>query len=205
MNLIRVYQSFVVFAQHFPKELTGLQVWLFIVFLFVSEVIQTVASPTPCGYTTREFADRDCVGVTKSVSGFPVLEISGAEKRNFLNFRGYDLIQTGIGRWSKHDYDGSTIGSPLILFNKNLDTLIVSALNHPMIAVQQLDNRTTLSCGPNAKIDRIPQNFTFETLVVVGSGVNATMTLFGDIMLRQGGKQRPDLFAASAKLSYSTG
>jgi hypothetical protein len=37
------------------------------------------------------------VGVTKAVSGFPVLRILDDEARNFLNFRGYDMIQSGIG------------------------------------------------------------------------------------------------------------
>lgn len=103
-----------------------------------------------------------------------------------------------------HDYDGSTIGSPLILFNKRLDTMIVSPLNHPMIAVQQSE-KGVLSCGPSGKIDVIPAHFTHETLLVVGSGVNSTMSAFGDAMLRNGNKHRPSLFATGSKLSYSTG
>jgi hypothetical protein len=98
-NEIRVYDAFVVFAQLFDEPISGLQVetsrFFFQCLIKSSLSVQSVFSPTPCGYTTRQFADRDCVGVTKAATGFPVVEIVKSEERNFLNFRGYDLIQTG--------------------------------------------------------------------------------------------------------------
>ncbi len=144
-----------------------------------------------------------------SISGFPVISVADSEERNFLNFVGYDLIKTGIGRFGRQKYDGSTIGSPLILFNRNLETMILSPLNHPMISVQmqgqEKKNNDEISCGPSGKIKFIPAGYEHESVLVFGGDLNSTLMKWGDVLLRNGKKSRPSLFASTKKLSYSTG
>jgi hypothetical protein len=133
-----------------------------------------------------------------------VFEVFDVVPLNFLNFVGYDLIRTGVGRFGRQRYDGSTIGSPLILYTGMMETMIVSPLNHPMISVQTEEDGI-FSCGPNGKIDSLPAGYVHETVLVLGQGVNATMMKWGDILLRNGKKTRPSLHTATTKLSYSTG
>ncbi len=144
-------------------------------------------------------------GVPVSISGFPAFNVGHSVPLNFLNFVGYDLIRTGVGRFGWQQYDGSTIGSPLILYNRQLETMVVSPLNHPMIAVQIQDDGGHISCGPNGKIDTLPASYVHETVLVLGRDLNATLMKWGDVLLRNGNKSRPSLYTATTKLSYSTG
>lgn len=59
-----------------------------------------------------------------------------------MNYYGYDMVSTGLGRWTPGDgYIGSSIGgSPLLLYNSSLASLVISPMSNFMTTIFSADS-----------------------------------------------------------------
>ena len=83
--------------------------------------------------------------------------------------------------------------APLIAYDSQERTLVMSPLNHFLISPMRLIDTpagTGVARGLHGSVDFIPSGTTTLTLLVFGQGLGATVMRWGDLMLRHAGKQR---------------
>jgi hypothetical protein len=87
---------------------------------------------------------------------------------------------------------GTESGMPLISFNEQLQTIVLSPLNHFTNAVQIKAKMfgDDLACGLHGLVDDVPAGFSQETILYAGQGVNQTVFDWGSQLLKLGGKTR---------------
>jgi len=88
---------------------------------------------------------------------------------------------------------GTESGAPLVMFDQSLNTIVLSPLNHFLSAVQIKSpqfNNNALACGVSGRIRELPSNFTQETILYAGQGINQTMYDWGSQLLKVSGKNR---------------
>ena len=105
-------------------------------------------------------------------------------------------------------YNFSTLysDSPWIYFNSSARTFIVSPAKNFMIASDTKAANGTISLGINSGITGLPANFSHQTWLVLGQGINNTYDLWGNCMTKLTGKTRVanDASATLNKLGYWT-
>jgi hypothetical protein len=94
---------------------------------------------------------------------------------------------------------------PVILFNKNLEVLVLSPLDNFMDALTAPDGGEW-RCGFGGLIERIPAGTATKTLVVSGHGVNKTFMEWGRLIQAWHGHHPADPYAdvAMSRLGYWT-
>jgi len=95
---------------------------------------------------------------------------------------------------------------PVVVFDQDLKTsLVLSPFSNFMAANQKVVGGA-LSYGVMGAVTSIPKGFSLATVITLGTGVNAAMDAWGDVLLKQYGKERyayqKDL--AMQYLGYST-
>ncbi len=105
-------------------------------------------------------------------------------------------------------YNFSTLysDSPWVYFDGSARTFIVSAAKNFMITSASKASNGTLSFGINSGITSLPANFSHQTWLVLGQGINSTYDVWGSCMTKQSGKTRVanDASATLNKLGYWT-
>lgn len=131
---------------------------------------------------------------------------------SFLNYYGYDMVSTGLGQWAPQGgYIGSSIGgSPLVLYNSSLTTLVVSPLSGFMTSLFSADSHfgpQQVVVGVNGKASSIPAGYSLTTLIVAGDGITGTMTQWGALLLKYYNKRPADIYCNHMQkyLGYVTG
>lgn len=131
---------------------------------------------------------------------------------SFLNYYGYDMVSTGLGHWTPNDaYLGSSIGgSPLVLFNSSLASVVISPLSNFMTSIFSADSHfgpQQVVCGINGKAAAVPAGYSLSTILVAGSGVSSTVSFWGSLLLRYYSKQPAGLYCNHMQryLGYVTG
>ncbi|HIH95873.1 MAG TPA: hypothetical protein HA348_00015, partial [Thermoplasmata archaeon] len=105
-------------------------------------------------------------------------------------------------RSTLQDCDPGAEGFPLVLYDENLNALVLSPLNNFMIGVQSTKPEGDLfSCGVEGEIKSIPEGFSYRTVLYAGKGINQALYEWGDTLLRWHGKKRTDPYA-DVGLSY---
>jgi hypothetical protein len=103
----------------------------------------------------------------------------------------------------------ATTGNPLLLYNRNNTRgLILSPLSNFHVGIHSTAGREhVLEAGIKATVKQIPANFTHTTVLHAGPGIMPTLRGWGDALLLQGGKKRPDPYDdwTLAHLGYWTG
>ncbi|KAL0489137.1 hypothetical protein AKO1_013847, partial [Acrasis kona] len=81
-------------------------------------------------------------------------------------------------------------GSPLVLFDQQLNTLVISPLSN--FKVGYISKPKVLGgdvgSGIQGNVKSIPKNFKHETIIHVGTGITKTVLEWGSILLKKGGK-----------------
>ncbi len=83
--------------------------------------------------------------------------------------------------------------APLIAYDSQERTLVMSPLNHFLISPMRLIDTpagTGVARGLHGSVDFIPSGTTTLTLLTFGQGLGATVMRWGDLMLRHAGKLR---------------
>ena len=84
--------------------------------------------------------------------------------------------------------EGST---PWLMFDDQLNSLIISPASHFMVARLTGDGRSLLASGVNTNLTGLPAGFTQQTLMVFGTGINRTWNEWGRAMNSLQGVRRP--------------
>ncbi len=88
-------------------------------------------------------------------------------------------------------YNFSTLfnDSPWIYFDSSAQSFVLSPAKNFMIA-SDTSSGGTLSCGIDSAITTLPANFSHQTWLVLGQGINQTYDVWGNCMTNQSGKHR---------------
>ncbi|KAK3085506.1 hypothetical protein FSP39_004325 [Pinctada imbricata] len=75
-------------------------------------------------------------------------------------------------------------GGPLILFNENGTSLVISPLNNFMASSMWHNNSPggTVSWGIMGGVKEVPLKYTLRTLILAGNGINKAMKLYGETL-----------------------
>jgi hypothetical protein len=76
---------------------------------------------------------------------------------------------------------------PLVMYNRNLTTLVIAPLDNFMVHNTAADAET-IRCGLRGTVKQAPDGFKLSTIVVGGAGVTATVREWGRLSLQQYGK-----------------
>eukprot|EP01064_Diplonema_japonicum_P023541 TRINITY_DN33977_c0_g1_i1.p1 TRINITY_DN33977_c0_g1~~TRINITY_DN33977_c0_g1_i1.p1 ORF type:complete len:756 (+),score=94.55 TRINITY_DN33977_c0_g1_i1:52-2319(+) len=132
------------------------------------------------------------------VSGFPEFQVGGGEvPLNYLTWNGNQLFESNISRWTKGVfYGGVQGGSPLCFYNESASAMTLGPYDHFMTSIHSnRQNGQVFTAGTLSTIRKIPQNFTHDTLLLIGNGVKESMALYGEALLKRTGKPRLNAYS----------
>ncbi|HEX4038108.1 MAG TPA: hypothetical protein VHX37_08620 [Acidobacteriaceae bacterium] len=144
----------------------------------------------------------------------PVAECSmrmlsaGANQGAFPDFRSYpeNLYRLGFQPVPHALYEFGSLGSegPWVLFDGERHTLMLSAADHFFVSDMQSDAK--LASAITSTIHQLPAGFSHGTILVAGTGINATVDVWGATMQKGAGRRAPSSQAdiLLRKLSYWT-
>ena len=103
-------------------------------------------------------------------------------------------------------FDLLAADSPWVFFDSDLRTFVLSPASHLAIANTTQRAATGIESGVNPAIATLPQDFQFDTILVVGRGLNKTLDTWGRALTDLGGKNRPanDADMMLSRLGYWT-
>jgi hypothetical protein len=82
-------------------------------------------------------------------------------------------------------------GGPFTLFDAKANTLILSPANDFMVAMLSGDQKQGLRSGLNRTLESVPAGYTYQTLLTVDQGINATWNKWGQSLTDLYNKKRP--------------
>ncbi len=176
---VRMYEKIpcLVFAQSFPKGAGNLKL--------PAKSVSNPPPPAPEGVNGP-------INDSGASTAYPVFHVpSLGEEFSYLSFHGCMVHQQRGKRLDKY-VGGTQSGVPLISFNEQLHTVVLSPLNHFANAVQVKVKEfgDDLVCGLHGLVDNVPEGFSQEYIVYAGQGVNQTVYDWGTQLLKLGGKNR---------------
>jgi hypothetical protein len=92
---------------------------------------------------------------------------------------------------SRPKFDLEQNGTPWILFDDAAHTAVLSADSDFLVAQMHGDGKTLLASGLNANLSGLPAGFMHRSLLVLGSGICATISAWGNSLTEESGKTRP--------------
>jgi len=172
----RVYANFVIFDQFFPQGANGV----------------------------------DSSSNTKVSTSFPSISATAAKVPNlrYMSFQG-NMAQPyyGVGL---SNFTGGIYGGVPTVFYEEYEVAILSPMDNYFVGfhtVNQADLGSFLTCGIQGMVKEIPAGFVHPTILYYGQdGMNATMSAWGEILLKKTGKVRstPSADFSIAHLGYWT-
>jgi hypothetical protein len=131
---------------------------------------------------------------------------------NLLRFPGLTTYPRNLfhlafdGLFGAYRYDLLAGDSPWVFFDGQANTFILSAASHFDTAATTVRNTTGIEVGVNPAIASLPQDFQFDTILVIGKGINQTFETWGHALTDLGGKTRPsnDADTMLTRLGYWT-
>ena len=111
---------------------------------------------------------------------------------NFTTFpQGLHPLSYEENAFSPHVFRLAHNGTPWFLFDDDAHTAVLSPGGDFLTAQMHGDGKTSLASGLNPNLSGLPGGFTHRSLLVVGSGIGATVRAWGDALTDAGGKARP--------------
>ena len=134
----------------------------------------------------------------------PCIDLFYTNKSNLSNILAFKTEEYPKP-YSKFDF----VESPIMLFNNDLDTLMIGPSENPHLFVAYAEKKdpTKHHLGIEGLVDLIPENFAFELLIVPGKGLVSSWLLFGDrFMMLHNRTQRTAAYGSVSQnyLGYST-
>jgi len=93
--------------------------------------------------------------------------------------------------FSPHTFRLAHNATPWFLFDDAAHTAVLSAASDFIVSQMHGDGKTTLASGLNPELSSLPKGFTHRSLLVVGTGIGATVRTWGRALTDLTGKQRP--------------
>ncbi|KAK3600159.1 hypothetical protein CHS0354_012282, partial [Potamilus streckersoni] len=123
------------------------------------------------------------------VGGFPGFIIESKQGTlGYLSFGGFMIGDTKkhIGSWNNNSFfirDGLE-GGPLVLFNQNADTLIISPFSQFMASSLWHDGLYggSVYWGIMGDVESVPPNFQYDTIVYYANGISKAFEGWGEVL-----------------------
>eukprot|EP00038_Savillea_parva_P003767 m.130016 g.130016 ORF g.130016 m.130016 type:complete len:666 (+) comp11274_c1_seq2:922-2919(+) len=98
-----------------------------------------------------------------------------------------------MGHWSNASGipSGPKLGIPLQLYSASLRSVVLGPGGNWMTAMNTGSDQS-LGCGIKDSVYALPPGFVHDTFLVGGTGINATVSAYGEALLTLSGKPRPD-------------
>ena len=124
----------------------------------------------------------------------------GAAELNYISWGGCQIESNTVGRFQrKTGFSGgltadATSGFPLLLYDRaNAHGLVLSPLSNYHVGIHSTAGADhALEAGIKATVKQIPANFTHTTVAFASTSIARALHGWGDALLLQGGKARPD-------------
>ncbi len=132
---------------------------------------------------------------TKTSVLFTTTYLASASNANpFPSFTSYPSTPYHLSygnTFGKYNFSSLFSDSPWLFFDNSARTFIVSPAKNFMIASDTKNSSTgALSFGINSGVGTLPANFSHQTWLVVGQGINSTYDVWGNCMTKNSGKTR---------------
>jgi hypothetical protein len=174
---IRVYKDCIVFAQSFPAGAS-----------------RTGVKPVKPNNKLNFPAFSPVINDADAESAFPLFDCSRMpENLQSISFWGCWAVPR-YGKRLDNYIGGTESGAPVIVYDSEMNTIVLSPLNHFLSAVQTKSKTFDgyLACGVSGRVEKLPPGFTQETILYAGTGINQTMFDWGTKLLEKGGKSRSE-------------
>jgi hypothetical protein len=89
------------------------------------------------------------------------------------------IFSYGHHEFAPPRFTATEISTPWLLFDDHANALVISPASHFLVASMRGDGRTEVASGFNPALRNLPADFTQQTLVVFGQGINRTWDLWG--------------------------
>src|SRR5690348_8023621 len=109
------------------------------------------------------------------------------------------LYRLTFANW-RYDFNQSTTDGPLVEFDSDAHTFILSPAANFMVATTADQHGQSIVTGVDSAIRSLPAGFTHQTILVVDKGINHTFETWGHALTDLAGKTRP---ANNADLTLS--
>lgn len=113
-------------------------------------------------------------------------------------FPNFTTVPAGLFPFSYRDvafadpqHNLKTISSPWLFFDAQDHALLISAASHFLIANLIGDGQTQIASGFNNKLANLPADFSHQTIMALGNGINTTYDLWGHALTDLQGKKCP--------------
>nr|XP_006815625.1 PREDICTED: uncharacterized protein LOC102804514 [Saccoglossus kowalevskii] len=128
-------------------------------------------------------------------TGFPSFKVEGKKgDKGFLSYGGLFLETTNTGGWHTGGLgiNDGLYGGPLAIFDKNLNTVMISSFSEFMAGSLHLQNGV-ISFGIMGNASMIPQDYNYQTIVYYSRGINQAIYEWGETLLKNYGKTRANM------------
>lgn len=117
---------------------------------------------------------------------------AGQNTVTFPNLSTYprDLHRLTYIGWD-YFFDKSTTDGPLIEFDDQAHAFILSGATNFLVTTTAFDNGDNLTTGIDSSIRALPNGFTHQTILVIGSSINESFDVWGHALTDLAGKHRP--------------
>mmetsp|Transcript_28175 Transcript_28175/g.52614 ORF Transcript_28175/g.52614 Transcript_28175/m.52614 type:complete len:774 (-) Transcript_28175:206-2527(-) len=140
-------------------------------------------------------------------AGFPAFRLDRSSEEeevlNALTYGGIHMQNTALIRWGDPKFSArADTGYPLVLFNRNLTTAVLSPFSSFFVGIHSTGANNQFECGIKQSVQHIPGKFTYDTVLVSGQGINSTVNFYGEMMMQKGGKTRVSPYVSDFVLSH---
>ncbi|XP_070576650.1 uncharacterized protein [Ptychodera flava] len=140
--------------------------------------------PQTLAGTSIEFSEGVC-------TSWPAFRVEGKKgTKGYVSYGGTFLDDTKIGQWKEGagNINFGLYGGPLAIFDKSLNTVVISSFSEFMAGSMQLMDGT-INYGLMGSITQIPADFNFQTIVYYADGINKAIHGMGESLRKYYGKQ----------------
>ncbi|XP_070579108.1 uncharacterized protein [Ptychodera flava] len=123
-------------------------------------------------------------------TAFPSFLVDGVKgEKGYLSYGGEFLDDTTIGMWNEgaSGINSGLYGGPLAIFDKSLNTVVISSFSEFMAGSMQLANGA-INYGILGSILEIPADFSMQIVVYYDQGINKAVHGMGRTLMKYHGK-----------------
>ena len=145
---------------------------------------------SPLAGAIREYQTRPVVEfaiTTPQASGKPTPDFPA-----FTTFpQNLHLLSFEDTVFSPHTFRLAHNGTPWLLFDDNAHTAVLSPASDFLVSQMHGDGKALLASGLNPELAGLPAGWTHRTILVIGTGIGATVHAWGNALTDLSGKTRP--------------
>jgi hypothetical protein len=158
------------------------------------------SGPTPMSGQIRLYEEKAAALFSQTCGA--ATEMPPAAFPNFTKLpSSLHIFSYGHHEFAPPHFSTNEISTPWMLFDDQANAFLISPASHFMVASMIGDGQKQVASGFNPSLRNLPANFTQQTLVAFGKGINKTWDLWGRALVDLHGSKRP-AYDADAVLKY---